>query len=98
MNFIKQIEASLKAINQARFQDLINHLLHVQGYTFIGAPGSVVTKEKTRKGTPDSFFKNQNKYLFVECTTQEKLGNSKSFLEKLLRDVTHCFEEKKTNI
>ncbi|HMK17608.1 MAG TPA: ATP-binding protein [Chitinophagaceae bacterium] len=98
MNFIKQIEASLKAINQARFQDLINHLLHIQGHTFIGAPGSVVAKEKTRKGTPDSFFQNGEKHVFVECTTQEKLGKSKSFIEKLLKDITHCFDEEETSI
>jgi len=45
---LKSIEAGLDSINQAHFQDLINHLLHVQGRTFIGAPGSVVGKEKTR--------------------------------------------------
>ena len=55
MNFIKQIEVALIAINQARFQDLINHFLHIQGATFIGAPGSVVAKEKTSKGAPDSW-------------------------------------------
>ena len=98
MNFIKQIEAALKAINQARFQDLINHLLHIQGNKFIGAPGSVVAKEKTSRGAPDSFYISGDKYVFVECTTQEKLGNSKTFLEKLLKDVAHCFDEEKTGI
>lgn len=98
MNFIKQIEAALKAINQARFQDLINHFLHIQGNIFIGAPGSVVAKEKTSKGAPDSFFIHGDKFVFVECTTLEKLGNSKTFLEKLESDIEHCFEEEKTGI
>ena len=98
MNFIKQIEAALLGINQARFQDLINHLLHVQGYKFIGAPGSVVAKEKTSKGAPDSFFLNGDKYVFVECTTKERLGNSKSFFNKLEEDIVHCFEEERTSI
>lgn len=98
MNFIKQIEAALLSINQARFQDLVNHLLHVQGYKFIGAPGSVVAKEKTSKGAPDSFFLNGDKYVFVECTTKERLGNSKSFFNKLEEDIIHCFEEKRTGI
>jgi len=98
MNIIKQIESSLKAINQARFQDLMNHLLHIRGYKFIGAPGSVVAKEKTRKGSPDSFFENGDKYIFAEYTTQERLENSKTFLEKLLKDIEHCFDEKKTGI
>lgn len=98
MNFIKQIEVALTAINQARFQDLINHLLHIQGNTFIGAPGSVVAKEKTSKGAPDSFFVKGNKYVFVECTTKEKLDGVKTFFDKLEKDIEHCFDEKKTNI
>jgi len=56
MNTITQIENALKAINQASFQTLINHLLYLQSNKFIGAPGAVVGKEKTSKGTPDSFF------------------------------------------
>lgn len=98
MNTITQIENALKAINQAGFQSLVNHLLHLQGYKFIGAPGAVVGKEKTSKGTPDSFFINDDKYTFVECTTQERLGKSKSFFEKLSKDVDHCFKEDETTI
>lgn len=98
MNTITQIENALKAINQASFQTLINHLLHLQGNKFISAPGAVVGKEKTSIGTPDSFFVNEDKYIFVECTTQERLGESKSFFEKLSKDVDHCFKEKDTTI
>lgn len=98
MNTITQIENALKAINQASFQTLINHLLHLQGNKFISAPGAVVGKEKTSKGTPDSFFINEDKYIFVECTTQERLGESKSFFEKLSKDVDHCFKEEATTI
>jgi len=98
MNFIKQIEVALRAINQARFQDLINHLLHIQGNTFIGAPGSVIAKEKTSKGAPDSFFVKGDKYVFVECTTKDKLDGAKSFFDKLEKDIQHCFDEEKTGI
>lgn len=98
MNTITQIENALKAINQATFQTLINHLLYLQGNKFIGSPGTVVGKEKTSKGTPDSFFVNEEKYIFVECTTQERLGKSKSFFEKLSKDVDHCFQEDVTTI
>lgn len=98
MNTITQIENALKAINQASFQTLINHLLYLQGNKFIGAPGAVVGKEKTSKGTPDSFFVNEEKYIFVECTTQEKLGESKTFFEKLSKDIDHCFKEDVTTI
>lgn len=98
MNFIKQIENALKAISDARFQDLINHLLHAKGHHFIGAPGSVVGKEKTSKGAPDSFFMSDEKYIFVEYTTIEKIGNSKKLIDKLIGDVEHCFDEAKTTI
>ncbi|MEI2272557.1 hypothetical protein OHD16_10440 [Sphingobacterium sp. ML3W] len=98
MNTISQIENALKSIDQATFQRLINHLLYLQGNEFISAPGAVVGKEKTSKGTPDSFFCNNGKYLFVECTTKEKIGKAKSFLEKLSKDVEHCFNESITTI
>lgn len=98
MSIIKQVEVALKIIDQARFQGLINHLLHVQGYKFISSPGSVVGKEKTSKGIPDSFFVQEDKYVFVECTTQERIGESKSFYEKLVKDIESCFDSKKTKI
>lgn len=88
----------MKTINQARFQDLVNHLLHIQGRTFIGAPGSVVGKEKTSKGSPDSFFKVGDSYVFVESTTKEKLGKGTSFHEKLMGDIRHCFNTDETGI
>lgn len=88
----------MAAINQARFQDLINHLLHLQGNKFIGAPGSVAGKEKTSKGAPDSFFIDGDKYVFVECTTLERLGKSKTFFDKLTKDISHCFDIGKTGI
>ena len=98
MKLIAQIENALKAIDQARFQNLINHLLVLQGNKFVGAPGATVGKEKTSKGTPDSFFVNNSKYTFVECTTKEKVGESKSLLKKLSNDIDHCFNEEITSV
>lgn len=98
MNTTTQIENALKAINQASFQTLINHLLYLQGNKYVGAPGAAIGKEKTSKGTPDSYFVNEDKYIFVECTTQEKVGKSKSFFDKLAKDIDHCFKEDETTI
>lgn len=98
MNTTTQIENALKAINQASFQTLINHLLYLQGNKYVGAPGASIGKEKTSKGTPDSYFVNKDKYIFVECTTQEKVGKSKSFFDKLSKDIDHCFKEDETTI
>lgn len=98
MNTITQIENALKAINQASFQTLVNHLLYLQGNKYVGAPGAAIGKEKTSKGTPDSYFVNDDKFIFVECTTQERVGKSKSFFEKLSKDIDHCFNENETTI
>jgi hypothetical protein len=95
---LKQLENALLAINQAKFQDLVNHFLHLKGYSFISAPGSVVGKEKTRKGQPDAFFLNGDKYVFVEITTKVRLINNQSFFDKLVSDVNSCFNETATHI
>ncbi|WP_412469274.1 hypothetical protein [Pedobacter sp. KLB.chiD] len=98
MNTISKIEDSLQGLNEAKFQNMINHLLYLQGNKFGGAPGSVVGKEKTSKGAPDSFFLDGDKYIFVESTTKERIGGSKSFFDKLSKDIDHCFDEENTKI
>ncbi|WCM42544.1 hypothetical protein MG290_02395 [Flavobacterium sp. CBA20B-1] len=98
MNTTTQIENALKAINQASFQTLINHLLYLQVNKYVGAPGAAIGKEKTSKGTPDSYFINEDKYIFVECTTQEKVDKSKSFFDKRVKDIDHCFKGDATTI
>lgn len=81
------IEKYLLAIDQATFQKMMNHLLHLEGYKFIGSPGSVIGKNKTSKGSPDSFFEDGDSYSFCEITTQEKLASGESFFKKLKKDV-----------
>lgn len=92
------IEAFLLAIDEATFQKMMNHLLNLEGFKFIGSPGSVIGKNKTSKGTPDSFFEDGEKFAFCEITTKERLGKSASFFDKLKEDVAHCFNTKKTGI
>lgn len=92
------IEEHLSSIDQATFQKLMNHLLHLEGYHFIGSPGSVIGKNKTSKGSPDSFFEDGDNYIFCECTTQERLSKGETFFKKLKHDVEHCFDLKSTRI
>jgi len=66
----KVIENYLKTVDQAAFQSLMNHLLYLEGYHFVGAPGSVIGKNKTSKGAPDSFFVDGDKFIFCEYTTR----------------------------
>lgn len=98
MNLIPKIEQALKSINDAKFPILVTHLLQLEGYNFISAPGTVIAKEKNKKGSPDSFFEYKSGYLFVEYTTKERVGNSRSFIYKLLSDIDHCFNETVTKI
>lgn len=92
------IEKYLSAVDQATFQKLMNHLLHLEGYKFLSSPGSVVGKNKTSKGSPDSFFEDGDKYAFCELTTQEKLNTGETFFKKLKKDVEHCFNVSVTGI
>ncbi|MBY0425660.1 MAG: hypothetical protein K2Q22_08500, partial [Cytophagales bacterium] len=92
------IEQHLKAIEEGAFQKMINHLLCLEGYKFIGSPGSVIGKSKTSKGSPDSFFDVKDGFIFCEITTQEKLTGGTLFIKKLIKDIDHCFDEAVTGI
>lgn len=92
------IESYLRAIDQATFQKLMNHLLILEGYSFIASPGATIGRNKTRPGTPDSFFQDDDNYIFCEYTTKEKIRNGSSFFAKLKEDIDHCFNHAETNI
>ena len=94
------IENYLQKIDQATFQKMMNHLLYLEGYKFIGSPGSVIGKNKTSKGSPDSFFESSTRdgYIFCECTTKKRSGKGTEFFKKLKSDIDHCFEVNKTGL
>ena len=93
------IEDGLKSMNESTFQKLSFDFLNFKGYNFIGAPGAVIGKNKTSRGTPDGFFQKDNgKFIFCEVTTQNRDNNVKEFLKKLNGDIKHCFNEDKSKI
>lgn len=92
------IEKYLSSVDQATFQKMMNHLLHLEGYKFISSPGSVIGKNKTSKGSPDSFFEDGDNFIFCEYTTQQRLSKGETFFKKLKSDVDHCFNFNKTKI
>ena len=93
------IESGLKSMNESTFQKLSFDFLNFKGYNFIGAPGAVIGKNKTSKGTPDAFFQKVNgEFIFCEVTTKNREDGVKSFLDKLNNDVRHCFNESKSKI
>ena len=82
------IENGLKSMDGSTFQKLSFDFLNFKGYTFIGAPGAVIGKNKTSRGTPDGFFqKNDGKFIFCEVTTQNRDNNVNEFLKKLSNDI-----------
>ena len=97
---ISKIGSALAEINEAAFQELCNKFLFYKyDYKNINQKGSVIGKEKTRKGTPDTIFIDKDdKYIFAEYTTKERIGNSKSFFAKIESDVRDCFNPIKTAI
>ena len=95
MSRLQTIENELKSINGAVFQELCDHYLTLRNksYKAISRSGSQTGKQKTTKGTPDTFFLLENgNFLFSEMTTDS------STKEKLENDIKACFNSKKTKI
>lgn len=95
MSLITRIQSALLQINDAQFQELCNQYLYkVHKPKSISPVGSVIGKLKTRKGIPDTCFENDNgSFTFIEYTTKERLGKSKSFFEKIKDDLLGCFDQ-----
>jgi hypothetical protein len=96
MGRLQAIENRLSSINQAAFQNLCDSFLALRNtnYSTFSRTGSQLGKQKTVKGTPDSFLLLPNgKYIFVEYSTNISAGVS-----KLQDDVKKCIDTNKTNI
>jgi len=95
MGRYQAIVSGLKAVNDTIFQELCDKFLVLRNnnYAAFSRTGSQEDKQKTTKGTPDSFFLLPNgKYLFVEVTTNSSDKN------KLENDIKACFDSKKSKI
>jgi len=91
MGKVSVIEERLKAINETKFQELCDAYISLKYYKSraFSRTGSLLGKEKTTKGTPDSFVQlNDGTYLFIESTTQQT-----GLLEKLKTDISKCLKE-----
>lgn len=96
MGRLQTIQHALISINETVFQDLCDSFLFsINGdYTVYSRTGSQEEKQKTKKGTPDSFFRNdKGKYIFVEYST-----NITSGISKLKDDIEKCIDVDKTGI
>ena len=84
---ITQIEHKLTTINGDDFAVLCRLYLNFK-HPFVYPTGLVVGKDKSRKGTPDTFIPIDDYYLFVEITTK-----TEDILTKLKKDISHCFSQ-----
>ena len=95
MSKFQKIENSLIEINGAVFQELCDKLIsrNIRDISGISRTGNQVGKQKTRKGTPDTFILMQNgNYIYIESTTN---STDKHKLEK---DIKACFDAKKSKL
>ena len=96
MSRLQAIENSLSSINQAAFQELCDSFLALRNsnYSAFSRTGSQTGKQKTVKGTPDTFLLlPSGKYIFVEYSTNITAG-----LKKLEGDIKKCIDKNKTGV
>jgi hypothetical protein len=89
-----QIQNALLTINPATFQLLGDAYFSKQNLGDIVAVGSVVGKDRTKQGTPDTLFITpEGRFIFVEYSVQSDGGYA-----KILGDLDKCLDEEKTGI
>ena len=94
---IQIIEQKLDTIDSAAFQNLCDMYLNLRegAFTSFNRTGSQIGKQKTVKGTPDTFFRLANGNLqYVEFTTKAKKG----IVKKIKEDIDKCINPKLTGI
>ena len=96
MSRLQSIENALTSINETVFQELCDSFLILRNdnYRTFSRVGSQSGKQKTTKGTPDTFYLLPNgQYVFVEYSTNITKGVS-----KLQEDIKKCLDTTKTKI
>ena len=93
---LKLIEQQLIGIDSAAFQNLCDIYLglRMQGLLSISRTGSQLGKQKTVKGTPDTFFRMADGSLrYVEYTTI-----TDGLVGKIIADIDKCLDPTKTGV
>ncbi len=89
---ITEIEQRLLSCNGDKFANLCRLYLSYR-YEIVNSTGFVLGKEKSKKGTPDTFIPVKDFYIFNEITTTDR----KRLIPKLKKDIEHCFKQKDIN-
>ncbi len=98
---LQEIENKLLSINDAVFQNVCDAFLYFteNAYPDINRSGSQRGKQKTIKGTPDTYFQlPSGLYVLVEYTTKDKSQNKEKFFEKIKDDIDKCLNPEITGI
>ena len=93
---LKLIEQQLIGINSAAFQNLCDVYIAMreQKFASINRTGSQFGKQKTVKGTPDTFFRLSDGSLrYIEYTTKED-----GLVAKIKQDIDKCLDPSKTEV
>ncbi len=84
MTKINQIQNAISELEGGAFQKLADSYLVKKGYSQINPIGSVIGKNKTRTGTPDTLIPLPNgKYVFAEYATGLVAGICKKFCDDI---------------
>lgn len=89
---LQEVENAIRVMNQAAFQELGDLFMTSknQDYSAFVCTGSQYGKQKTTKGTPDTFIHTHDgKYIMVEYSTNETKKE-----KKLIEDLEKCLIEK----
>ena len=89
---LQEVENAISAMNQAAFQELgdLFMISRNRDYSAFVCTGSQYGKQKTTKGTPDTFIlTHEGKYIMVEYSTNETKKE-----KKLIEDFEKCLKEK----
>lgn len=89
---LQEVENAIRVMNQAAFQELgdLFMISRNQDYSAFVCIGSQYGKQKTTKGTPDTFIlTHDGKYIMVEYSTNETQKE-----KKLIEDFEKCLTEK----
>lgn len=99
MSKYNEIRQALLAVEQGKFQLVcIDYLKHNVG-GIIDSPGTMLGKEKTRKGQPDIYIAQKDgNYVLAECTTRDGETDRNEFYKKLESDLLSCLDFEKLKV
>ncbi|MBC3796416.1 ATP-binding protein [Acetobacterium tundrae] len=91
---IESIKQKILQLDAGSFQNFCDLYLYKIGYPNIVSLGGEAGTRKTTRGTPDTYFMTSDeKYIFVEYTTQKT-----SLFKKIKDDLDKCLDTSKTGI